>query len=879
MSDAMDNQEGRRSRQEFVVPPSQSRFPMAVGALACGCLGFALVWVLGIGRRSAPQVSVDATTRAELDAAAAANDTAADPAPTAVDRPLSDAREPQLFQGADATEMPPGRGDRWRPRGATDEPVAESVQPASLEATDLALQSAAEPRRFSRFSSADLPPVDEATTPEVPAATASSEDESTGEATGSPPTSPARNLVAPVSSAEPAAESPVSAASPSVEPAVADATVDAQPFPEAAAAPPREPDAAVAVPEPEPPADPAASAAAAAAAPASDAEPPPAEARAAEPAPADAESSLKPQMAAAQPPISEASTPRVASPPVSPPAVAPFAAAPAIVPPAAAAPAPRFAPPATPPFVPPFSSPQPMAPARPVAAVASPFAAAPALVPGADAGARASFGGENMPTPDQSVSDGVGQGRPGPLQLEGVQSPQLAVEKRGPREIQVGKPARYEVLVRNVGSAIANDVVLRDAIPFGTTLITTTPPASPASAAGGVDAGDLVWSLGQLPPGGQARVVIELMPQAEGEIGSVASVSFRAEASVRSRATKPAVAIACSEPQPTLIGRDAAITITVSNPGTGIATGVVLEGFLPENVSHRSGRELEFDIGQLKPGEARTIELVLGTRGPGLHQARFTVRGDGGLVAEQGVKLEVTAPTLELAIDMPLRRFLQRSATCEIAMVNAGTATARSIELAAQLPPGVRFVRANNAGWHDERTHRVLWNLEELPPGETGSVEVVVMPVELGPQKILAAARSADGLADQVTHVCEVEGLAALFFEVTDSEDPIEVDGVTEYVVRVGNQGTKPATGVRLSATLLGDLEPVEARGPAGHRVDNLTVSFEPLAKLAPAEEAIFRVRAKGRTAGDQRVQVQLTSEDHPAPITKEEVTRVYDDR
>jgi uncharacterized repeat protein (TIGR01451 family) len=798
MSDAMDEQEGRRSRQEFVVPPPQSRFPVAIGAVACGCLGFALVWVLGIGRRAATPVPVETASQADIGADAAAHETAADAAPAPADQPLSDAREPHLFHGADATEMRPARADRWRPRAATEEPATENVQPASLEATDLALQSATGPRQFSRYSSADLPPIDDATVSDAPAATAS-EDEPTGETTDPRPTSPPRNLVAPVSSAEPEAEPAEPAASPSAGTAAADAAVDLQPLPEATATPPREPDAAVAVPEPELPADPAASAGAAPAAPAADAEPL---------------------------------------------AVEPLAA-----------------------------------PVRPVAAVASPFAAAPAIVPGAAAGPRASFGGDNLPAQGPSGNDGVGQGRPGPLQLEGVQSPQLAVEKRGPREIQVGKPARYEVLVRNVGSAIANDVVLRDAIPFGTTLITTTPPASPANAAGGADAGDLLWSLGQLPPGGQARVVIELMPQAEGEIGSVASVSFRAEASVRSRATKPAVAIACSEPQPTLIGRDAGITITVSNPGTGIATGVVLEGFLPENVSHRSGRELEFDIGQLKPGEARTIELVLGTRGPGVHQARFTARADGGLVAEQGVKLEVTAPTLELAIDMPLRRFLQRSATCQIAMVNAGTATARSIELAAQLPPGVRFVRANNAGWHDERTHRVLWNLEELPPGETGAVEVVVMPVELGPQKIVAAARSADGLADQVAHVCEVEGLAALFFEVTDSEDPIEVDGVTEYVVRVGNQGTKPATGVRLSATLLGDLEPVEARGPSGHRVDNLTVSFEPLAKLAPAEEAIFRVRAKGRTAGDQRVQVQLTSEDHPAPITKEEVTRVYDDR
>jgi hypothetical protein len=40
----------------------------------------------------------------------------------------------------------------------------------------------------------------------------------------------------------------------------------------------------------------------------------------------------------------------------------------------------------------------------------------------------------------------------------------------------------------------------------------------------------------------------------------------------------------------------------------------------------------------------------------------------------------------------------------------------------------MKFVRANNAGWHDERTHRVLWNLEELPPGETGSVDISLSP-------------------------------------------------------------------------------------------------------------------------------------------------------
>ena len=508
-------------------------------------------------------------------------------------------------------------------------------------------------------------------------------------------------------------------------------------------------------------------------------------------------------------------------------------------------------------------------------AAAIPFAAAPPLT----AAPPASLPPAAEPAPSAAADGSTGQGRPGPMQLEGVQTPQLSVEKRGPREVQVGKAARYEIIVRNVGSATAHDCMLRDSVPVGTTLIATTPPASPGNPAASGSSGDLLWMLGSLTPGGQARVAMEVMPTTEGDVGSVASVTFRADASVRSRATKPALLIEAADPKPVLIGRDVSVSIKISNPGTGVATGVVLEGALPEQLSHRAGRELEFDVGQLQPGGSRTIDLALGSTGPGVHTIRLVGRADGQIEVEHMLKIEVTAPTLELSAEMPARRYLQRPATCRISMANTGTAPAKSVELAAQLPAGMKFVRANNAGFYDERGHRVLWNLEELPAGEVGTVELVVMPIELGQQKIVTASRSADGLSDQVANTIEVEGLAAISFEVADSEDPIEVGGLTEYVVRVRNQGTKSASGVRLTATLLGELEPVEAKGPAAHRIENLTVGFEPLAKLAPAEEAVFRIRVRGHREGDQRVQVQLTSDDHPAPITKEEITRVYEDR
>jgi uncharacterized repeat protein (TIGR01451 family) len=545
--------------------------------------------------------------------------------------------------------------------------------------------------------------------------------------------------------------------------------------------------------------------------------------------------------------------------PVGMPSPSPFATAPPVGPPPSVNPSS----PATPPS---FD--------RPARLASSSPSASPAVPSSGPVFAYDNEGLEAGPSPLSPPPEVEGSGVPGPIQLEGVQTPQVAVEKRGPREIQVGKPARYEIIVRNVGTATAHDVNLRDAVPRGTSLIAPTPPAAPAE-----QASDLVWTLGELPPGGEARVLMELMPETEGEIGSVASVSFRADATMRSVATKPQLAIDCPAPKSVRIGGDIPVTLTLSNPGTGAATGVVLEGYLPDTVSHRSGSELEFDVGQLRPGETRTIDLVLGTRSPGRPPLRLVARADGGVETKLEVPIEVTAPTLEIAIDMPNRRFLQRPATCKLAMVNSGTAAARSVELAAQLPSGMKFVKANNAGWHDARTNRVLWNLEELPAGETGTVEMVVMPVDAGEQRILVAARSTDGPAAQAVHSCQVEGLAAVSYHVADSEDPVEVGGVTEYVVRVANEGTKAATGVQLAATLVGDLEPVDASGPGGHRVENLTVIFEPLAKLGAGEEAVYRVRARGLRAGHQRIQVRLVSEDQPNPITKEETTSVYDDR
>lgn len=804
----------RVSRQDLVVPPRQSSLPLILGACICGCLGFGLVWGLGIGRVGRSPIA---------------------PA-------VGDAVP------GDSAELPPP-GD-WR-RAAID--PDEQPETDRYPETPVSYQRAdapgdGEPRSLSRFSKPDAPDpsMDDVRT------TAFGSDEPPADT--APPAELAAEDAQSLAITPPVGDGPLSP-----PPTAADLPPASNQLP----APPREPE-----PEPRGLAEPAV--------------PPAFQPTTDLDAPAAPDAS-SPRMPPSVADASGIATPQRGEPIVEEPAVTvadPFARP---------VPAPQALPAATPRNPEATVSP-PTSAALTAAAAAVPVPAGqgnPAASVPLGFGPQALTGGaspllpRNPAPPSPAIREpdplasASGQGRPGPPQLEGVQAPQITVEKRGPREVQVGKPARYEMSIRNVGTATAHAVMLHDAIPAGTRLVATTPPAAPAAD----DPGGLVWVLGTLDPGAGTKVAMEVMPEAEGEIGSVASVTFRADVTARSRSTRPGLQIEAPPPEAVLVGGEITASIAVSNPGTGVSTGVVLVGTLPDGVTHPAGREVEFDVGRLEPGARRTIDLTLGTTSPGVHAMTILARADGQLHTEAAVPLEVTAPMLELAADMPGRRYLQRPATCLITMHNTGTAPAKAVELATQLPPGLKFVRANNAGFYDERHHRVLWSLEELPAGETGTVELVVMPVDLGPQKLVTAARNPAGLSDQIANTIEVEGLASLTFLITDSEDPIEVGGLSEYVIRVGNQGTKPASGVRVAATLLGDLEPVDAKGPAGHRIENLTVYFEPLAKLVPTEETTYRIRIRGRRAGDHRVQVQVTSDDHPAPITKEEVTRVYADR
>jgi uncharacterized repeat protein (TIGR01451 family) len=499
----------------------------------------------------------------------------------------------------------------------------------------------------------------------------------------------------------------------------------------------------------------------------------------------------------------------------------------------------------------------------------------PARLPSASSSRMLSTNREIPPARDALSTGsmaGEGNGQPGQKQLEGPQTPQLTIQKVAPQAVQVGVPAVFRITVVNTGAVPAHGVEIRDQVPRGMQLIETKPRASRGTN------GELVWELGTAKPGDELTVEVQLMPVAQGELGSVASVRFNAEASARTTATKPELTIKTTAPKRVMIGEEAVLAIEVSNPGTGVATNVVLSEPVPSGLRHPAGAELEYKIGTLKPGETRQIQLSLSAARPGKVTNHLLAQGDANLRVEDRVDMEIVAPQIDVAMEGPKRRFLEREATYTVSVMNSGTAAARQVELVAYLPRGLKFVSANNAGQYEPSTQSVHWLLAELPANDAGKVELVTMPVEAGQQKLRFCGKAERVDTVEKEQPITVEGIAAIMFEVADLQDPIEKGRESVYEIRVVNQGSKAATNVRVTALLPAGLRAVAAEGPTRYTLEANRVQFEGMAQLAPKADSTYRVRVQGLQTGDLRTRVQLLTDEMQEPVTKEESTRVYAD-
>ena len=455
----------------------------------------------------------------------------------------------------------------------------------------------------------------------------------------------------------------------------------------------------------------------------------------------------------------------------------------------------------------------------------------------------------------------------------GRQEPSVSLEWIGPPTAKLGQPVTYQIIVKNTSSIPVQNVTVRNRIPAGVTVQATEPRAIN-------ELNTLIWEVGTMQPRQEKRMDLQLLPEMRGDLACQAFVSFTGMSQARIRVREPKLALKISGPDKVLLGDAAPFSLTVTNPGDGSADQVKIRAVLSDGLEHTRGKAVEFELGNLGPNESRSVQLVCTTKTGGPQTCEAVAVAEGGLKAQDVATTEVLLPRLELNIAGPKLRYLDRKATFVVKVVNPGSAPASNVTINSLVPDGFKFLSASDGGRHDFSTRTVSWYLGDLTPGQMREMNIELLAINTGEFHVQANVTASRGLKSEAEAITRVEGLSALLMEMVDLDDPVEVGADTAYEIRVTNTGSKTETNLQLVCTIPDKMEFRGATGAAGARshLQGKELTFDPIPKLAPRADVIFRVNVRGVAPGDLRFRARITADGLTEPVLKEESTKVYGD-
>jgi uncharacterized repeat protein (TIGR01451 family) len=449
----------------------------------------------------------------------------------------------------------------------------------------------------------------------------------------------------------------------------------------------------------------------------------------------------------------------------------------------------------------------------------------------------------------------------------------VSVEWQGPPMAKLGQPVVYQLHVKNNSVVPVQQVVVHAHFPQGVSVQASEPKAA-------AEGNTLAWDLGTMQPHQDQRIDVQFVPESKGDLNWQAAATFTAASGAMLRVREPKLHLKASCPDKVALGETAVMTLTVNNPGDGSADQVKVRAVLPEGVEHARGRALEFDVGNLGPGESRSVQLICATKMAGDMKCDLAATAEGGLTATDAAVFSVVLPQLDVAVNGPKLRYLDRPASYVLKITNPGSAPAGNVTIVDQMPIGLKFVSASAGGRYDFVNRTVSWFVGDVAAGQSRELTLEATAVNAGEQKQVITAVAAQGIKAEAQVVTHVEALSALLMEITNLDNPVEVGVETAYEIRITNTGSRIETNLQLACTVPEKMEFRGAQGPGGGhcQVQGKEVVFDALPKLAPKADAIYRVKVRGVGPGDLHFHARISADGLVEPVVKEETTKVYGD-
>jgi len=447
-------------------------------------------------------------------------------------------------------------------------------------------------------------------------------------------------------------------------------------------------------------------------------------------------------------------------------------------------------------------------------------------------------------------------------------SPALRVEIAGPQGITVGKPATYVVTLANESDAVAEEVLLRIALPGWVNVSGSQPSHGDVALQPAEGGSRLVWTLPRVAAKSQSQLRLALV-SSSGESFDLSAEWTCRPSTVRAaiRVKQPQLELSLAGPAEMTFGEEKTFTLTVSNPGTGDAEQVRMQ------VSSGNAPAHPIEVGTLPAGTKKEYPLTVVASQAGEMMLRAVAGGEGGLEAQTSGKIVVRKAEVSLAVAGPPLKYAGTEAIYNVTVTNSGSAAADNVNLSLALPPSAKYLGGIDGA--AAAGGSLKWKIATLAAGTQRTYDVRLQLLAAGANRIAVQAQSAAAGETSAMAETEVEAISDLKLVVNDPAGPLPLGEQAIYEVQVMNRGSQAAQRVKIIMQFGDGVEPVAFEGCEARLVPG-QVLCQPLAQLGAGEQVTLRVRAKGQKVGTHQFRIEVTSSDGDTRLVSEGTTRFF---
>ena len=427
-----------------------------------------------------------------------------------------------------------------------------------------------------------------------------------------------------------------------------------------------------------------------------------------------------------------------------------------------------------------------------------------------------------------------------------------------PTTASVGQEVTCQLVVRNAGESVAQDVVVVVQFPTGVDPGLTEPAAA-------AEGRNVAWRLGDMSPGASTTRQLSFTPREQGDLAPRTAVTSSHELAASIRIVEPKLAITVEGPPETVVGQPSTYNFRVTNDGTGAAMDVGIDVHLADGLEAASGSKTHYNIGTLGPGQSRHVQMTISGAAPGEFALHGRALAGDAAQAKVAHAIRVVQPVLAVEMEGPKLRFVDRRAAYTIKVQNPGPAPIDNVQLLESIPEGFRFVEASSGGSFDRNAHQVAWFVGRLEANETATVGVQLIATEEGDHRLNAAAKADFGVIGEADTTTRIKGAPRIAIDVTEDDDPVEVDGETIYHIRLSNLGSTPARRVQFAADVPREMQIIDCSGPDQGTVKGQQLVFPPIDVLEAGQNVAYDVHVKCLKPGEVRFRAYYRSEDTPS--------------